>query len=169
MEMTLMRETNDETLMSYLIENEYVRFDGENNRIQFTGADTGIDLTEQQSRLLWLLLTGTTGKQEIIRYVWSDNHTAITDNNYHQLIYQCRALFRRHGVPDGVIKTLPRHGVKFSYYPLSQQAFIDSGPVPTVKKTAYLRGLCLFMMKFKRHISTGVFLISGIIFWLTGE
>lgn len=98
-----------------VLENETLFFDADNNIIMFKENEVVITLTELQSRLIFLLLTGVTKKRDIIQMVWQDNHISITDNNYHQLIYQCRALFTRHGIPSHVLKTIPRHGVKFNY------------------------------------------------------
>lgn len=98
-----------------IIENETVFFDADNNTITFKKSEIIVTLTELQGRLIFILLTGVTKKRDIIKMVWIENHISITDNNYHQLIYQCRALFSRHGIPSHVLKTIPRHGVKFNY------------------------------------------------------
>ncbi|HGM5491623.1 TPA: transcriptional regulator [Serratia fonticola] len=98
-----------------VIENESIYFDVDKNTITFKKDKIAITLTELQGRLIFILLTGVTSKRDIIKMVWQDNHISITDNNYHQLIYQCRAMFTRHGIPSHVLKTIPRHGAKFNY------------------------------------------------------
>lgn len=103
-----------------VLENESVYFDVDNNTITFKRDKIAVALTELQARLIFILLTGVTNKRDIIRMVWPDSHVSITDNNYHQLIYQCRALFNRHGIPSHVLKTIPRHGAKFNYAALGE-------------------------------------------------
>jgi len=107
------------TAKDSILENDSVFFDGNQNTIRFKKHEVVIALTELQSRLVFILLSGVTRKRDVIKMVWQDNHVTITDNNYHQLLYQCRSLFHRHGVPSLVIKTIPRHGVKFNYSILS--------------------------------------------------
>ncbi|MGL5385624.1 MAG: winged helix-turn-helix domain-containing protein [Serratia sp. (in: enterobacteria)] len=115
-----------------VLENESVYFDIDKNTITFKRDKVVITLTELQGRLIFILLTGVTSKRDIIRMVWQDNHVSITDNNYHQLIYQCRALFNRHGIPSHVLKTIPRHGAKFNYSALGD----DENPVETTTDEA---------------------------------
>lgn len=108
--------------------NESVYFDINKNTIIFKNENITIALTELQARFIFFLLKGVTKKTDIIRMVWRDNHISITDNNYHQLIHQCRALFIRHGIPSHVLKTIPRHGAKFNYSALGH----DRGSVETL-------------------------------------
>lgn len=107
------------------LENENIYFDMDKNTITFKKDEIIIALTELQGRLIFILLNGVTKKRDIIKMVWQDNHISITDNNYHQLIYQCRASFSRHGIPSHVLKTIPRHGAKFNYAALGD----DENPV----------------------------------------
>lgn len=113
------------------LENESIHFDIDKNTITFKKDKIAVALTELQARMIFILLTGVTNKRDIIKMVWQDNHIAITDNNYHQLIYQCRALFNRHGIPSHVIKTIPRHGAKFNYAALTDGE--SSAKIPTTK------------------------------------
>ncbi|OPJ99596.1 hypothetical protein B1R44_07085 [Serratia marcescens] len=85
-----------------------------------------IPLTVLQSRLIFLLLSNVTKKSELIEKVWPDKHVTITDNNYHQLIYQCRALFTAHGIPAEVIRTIHRHGVMFDLTILEEHSVANS-------------------------------------------
>lgn len=110
------------------IENDSLFFDADNNTITFKKNEIVITLTELQSRLIFLLLSGVTKKREIIKLVWQDNHISITDNNYHQLVYQCRSLFNRHGIPSFVLKTIPRHGIRFNYSALENNEKIINPP-----------------------------------------
>lgn len=128
-----------------IFENENIFFDPDKNTITFKKGEIVITFTELQGRLIFLLLTGVTKKRDIIKMVWQDNHMSITDNNYHQLIYQCRALFNRHGIPSHVLKTIPRHGAKFNYSALKN----DEPPVetPAVKTKKESRILAVIKRK----------------------
>lgn len=117
-----------------VLDNESVYFDIDKNTITFKKDKVVITLTELQGRLVFILLTGVTNKRDIIRMVWQDNHISITDNNYHQLIYQCRAVFNRHGIPSHVLKTIPRHGAKFNYSALDNNQKLIEIPVSKPKK-----------------------------------
>lgn len=108
------------TETSALFENDYIILDLDKNIITFKKKDITIPLSALQGRLFLALVQGITKKREIIKRVWEDNHISICDNNYHQLIYQCRLLFSRHGIPGHVLKTLHRHGVKFNFSALDE-------------------------------------------------
>ncbi|MGF6190041.1 winged helix-turn-helix domain-containing protein [Serratia sp. 2723] len=129
-----------------VLENESVYFDIDKNTITFKKDEIVITLTEFQGRLVFLLLTGVTKKRDIIKMVWPDNHTSITDNNYHQLIYQCRALFNRHGIPAHVLKTIPRHGAKFNFAALDK----DDNPVEALTEKPKKASKILSIIKRKQ-------------------
>ncbi|MFJ5160492.1 transcriptional regulator [Pantoea sp. NPDC088449] len=73
-----------------------------------------IPLNEAQKRFLSCLLLRITSKHQIIATVWNESYPSISDNNYHQLLFQSRALFKRFGLPDGLLITLPYHGVRLN-------------------------------------------------------
>ena len=68
-------------------------------------------LSETQKRFFSCLMQGVNSKRDIIRYVWSSNHEKVCDNNYHQLIFQTRALLVRFGIPAELICTIHYYGV----------------------------------------------------------
>ncbi|CAI0803082.1 winged helix-turn-helix domain-containing protein [Serratia quinivorans] len=103
-----------------LVENDFLVLNSKSSTLIIKPKNITIHLTELQRRLFCILLSGVTKKQEVIESVWENNHVTITDNNYHQLIYQCRTLLSRHGIPPEVIKTIPRYGVRFNYSPLEE-------------------------------------------------
>lgn len=129
-----------------VIENENILFDANTNTITFKKDEVVITLTELQSRLIFLLLTGVTKKKDIIKMVWKDNHISIADNNYHQLIYQCRALFNRHGIPSNVLKTIPRHGAKFNYSALNN----NEGLAETLSAKSIKQSTIMTIIKSKQ-------------------
>lgn len=103
-----------------LVENDFFVLNSKSSTLIIKAKNKSIHLTELQRRLFCILLSGVTKKQEMIESVWENNHVTITDNNYHQLIYQCRTLLSRHGIPPEVIKTIPRYGVRFNFSPLEE-------------------------------------------------
>ncbi|WP_426506342.1 winged helix-turn-helix domain-containing protein [Serratia proteamaculans] len=103
-----------------LVENDFFALNSKSSILIIKSENKAIHLTELQRRLFRILLSGVTKKQEVIESVWENNHVTITDNNYHQLIYQCRTLLSRHGIPPEVIKTIPRYGVRFNFTPLEE-------------------------------------------------
>lgn len=103
-----------------LVENDFFVLNSKSSTLIIKAKNKSIHLTELQRRLFCILLSGVTKKQEVIESVWENNHVTITDNNYHQLIYQCRTLLSRHGIPPEVIKTIPRYGVRFNFSPLEE-------------------------------------------------
>lgn len=107
-------------------ENDVLSFSLSKRVIFFKKNEILIPLTVLQSRLIFSLLSGTTDKNSLIKDIWQERHVAITDNNYHQLIHQCRSAFRKHGIPPEVIKTLHCHGVMFDILVI---------PSPFIKKT----------------------------------
>lgn len=103
-----------------LVENDFFALNSKSSILIIKSENKAIHLTELQRRLFRIFLSGITKKQEVIESVWENNHVTITDNNYHQLIYQCRTLLSRHGIPPEVIKTIPRYGVRFNFTPLEE-------------------------------------------------
>lgn len=73
-----------------------------------------INLNEAQKRLLICLIRQINAKREIINIVWYENHQRISDNNYHQLAFQLRALFQRNGLPANLLVTIPYYGLKLN-------------------------------------------------------
>lgn len=73
-----------------------------------------IPLNEAQKRFFSCLLLRITSKRQIIATVWNESYPGVSDNNYHQLLFQSRALLRRYGLPEGLIVTLPYHGVRLN-------------------------------------------------------
>ncbi|AVX39900.1 MULTISPECIES: transcriptional regulator [Yersinia] len=84
------------------------------NKLTVHSSQQTISLSEGQKRLLVALLKGINCKRKIINLVWYENHQRISDNNYHQLIFQLRSLLKRHNFPGDLIVTIPHYGIKLS-------------------------------------------------------
>ncbi|MDI6539562.1 CadC family transcriptional regulator [Pantoea ananatis] len=98
-----------------LLENELVILNNNEKTLFFKKENVLIEMTELQRRFMLCLLSGIYKKNDIIRAVWFCNHETVSDNNYYQMIFQCRSLLSRHGIPGEVIKTIPRFGVILSF------------------------------------------------------
>lgn len=131
----LMREEciqllSDETL-TY---NELFTLQCSVNKLVIHASQQTVTLSEGQKRLLVALLKGINCKREIISLVWYENHQRISDNNYHQLIFQLRALLQRHNVPGDLIVTVPHYGLKLNESLLSVNNMQPSSIVTKPKK-----------------------------------
>lgn len=84
------------------------------NKLVIHPSQQTIALSEGQKRLLVALLKEINCKRKIINLVWYENHQRISDNNYHQLIFQLRALLKRYNITGNLIVTVPHYGVKLN-------------------------------------------------------
>ncbi|CNK23763.1 hypothetical protein yaldo0001_40400 [Yersinia aldovae ATCC 35236] len=84
------------------------------NKLVIHANQQTIALSEGQKRLLVALLKGINCKRQIINLVWYENHQRISDNNYHQLIFQFRALLQRYNISGELIVTVPHYGLKLN-------------------------------------------------------
>ena len=110
---------NREECMSILDE-EVMHYDNimtlhcHSNMLEFHGADIKIKLNESQKRFFICLIKKIRSKREIINIVWYENHQNLSDNNYHQLVFQTRALLKRNGLPPSLLVTIHYIGVILS-------------------------------------------------------
>jgi|GEM_PF-2870100 len=84
------------------------------NTLEIASRDLSIVLNESQKRLLVCLNEKICTKRNIINVVWYENHQRISDNNYHQLTFQLRALFQRNNLPANLLITVPYYGLKLN-------------------------------------------------------
>ncbi|WP_454877601.1 winged helix-turn-helix domain-containing protein [Serratia inhibens] len=111
-----------------IMENEVVVLNNNDKTLLFKEENVIIEMTELQRRFMFCLLSGIYKKNDIIRAVWFYNHETISDNNYHQMIFQCRALLSRNGIPAQVIKTIPRFGVMLNFQACTQKTTASIEP-----------------------------------------
>lgn len=109
-----------------IVECDFVILDNFDSNLFFKKENVSIKLTELQRRFILCLLKGIYKKNDIIRAVWFCNHKTISDNNYYQMIFQCRSLLSRHGIPGEVIKTIPRFGVMLSFQACERASLANS-------------------------------------------
>jgi len=88
--------------------------DGVMNTLTYHPANQVIPLNEAQKRLFYCMFFNINRKKSIIATVWHENHLRIGDNNYHQLIFQSRALLKRYGLSEKLLITVPCYGIRFN-------------------------------------------------------
>lgn len=84
------------------------------NTLEIPSRDINIVLNESQKRLFICLMKKVCTKRDIINVVWYENHQRISDNNYHQLTFQLRALLQRNNLPANLLITVPYYGLKLN-------------------------------------------------------
>ncbi|RWR03310.1 hypothetical protein ED28_03160 [[Pantoea] beijingensis] len=91
-------------------------------------ADDGtiVELSENSYRLLFLLLKGKTDKQTLINEVWSEQRGSVSESSYYGQLYLLRKAFSLAGLPNSLIKTIPRKGVKYVGN-VSEERMTDDG------------------------------------------
>lgn len=72
-----------------------------------------IELSENSYRFLLLLLEGETDKQNLINQVWAEQRGSVSESSYYGQLYLLRRAFNLVGLPNSLIKTIPRKGVKY--------------------------------------------------------
>ncbi|HCK00072.1 MAG TPA: hypothetical protein DHV72_08600 [Serratia grimesii] len=104
------------------------------NRLTLHANSVTLTLSESQKRLLVCLVKGINCKRQIINIVWYENHRRIGDNNYHQLVFQLRALLKQHQLPAQLVLTVPYYGLKLNE-PLLNSLQPSIAPTPTATPT----------------------------------
>jgi DNA-binding winged helix-turn-helix (wHTH) protein len=97
-----------------VIFHDILTLDSVRNQLTWHPGNIVIPLNDAQKRFFNCLLMKVTSKQQIISIVWNERAYGISDNNYHQLLFQSRALLKRHKLPDGLLVTIPYHGVRLN-------------------------------------------------------
>lgn len=93
---------------------EFMLVDSNANTLEIPTMGISLALNESQKRLLVCLIKKVNAKRDIINIVWYENHQRISDNNYHQLTFQLRALLQRSGLPANLLVTIPYYGLKLN-------------------------------------------------------
>lgn len=73
-----------------------------------------INLTENESCLLKLLLIKTSNKREIMYEIWEKRGTIVTESSYYKLVRQLRQSFKKVELDENLIMTLPRIGILYT-------------------------------------------------------
>lgn len=83
------------------------------SRCIITNTGNTIELSENSYRFLMLLLEGEFDKQKIISEVWREQRGLVSDSSYYGQIYILRKALEAAGLSGGLIKTIPRRGVRY--------------------------------------------------------
>lgn len=104
------------------------------NTLEIASRQLSIDLNESQKRLLVCLIKKVYTKRDIINIVWYENHQRISDNNYHQLTFQLRALLHRNNLPANLLVTVPYYCLKLNENQWKTLAKAQTEDISPVKK-----------------------------------
>lgn len=85
-------------------------------RCLVTQKGSTIELSENNYRLLFLLLKGETDKNNLINQVWIEQRGSVSESSYYGQLYLLRKSFRLADLSESLIKTIPRKGVKYVGY-----------------------------------------------------
>ncbi|AJI94952.1 hypothetical protein BD65_2656 [Yersinia ruckeri] len=114
-----------------------------------------IRLSENESRLLQMLLEKTCEKKEIIHTIWESRGIIVTDSSYYKLIKQLRYSFSNIGVEEDPIMTLPRIGVRY----VGTQEIIE----PEAARSHNHRNISVKTRSLKT-VATSLLLIAATVF-----
>ena len=112
------------------------------NTLEIASRQLSIDLNEAQKRLLVCLIKKVYTKRDIINIVWYENHQRISDNNYHQLTFQLRALLHRNNLPANLLITVPYYGLKLNENQWKTLAKAPAEDLTSVKPSAIGTASC---------------------------
>lgn len=73
-----------------------------------------INLSENESCLLKLLLIKTSNKREVMYEIWEKRGTIVTESSYYKLVRQLRQSFKKVELDENLIMTLPRVGILYT-------------------------------------------------------
>nr|WP_282553479.1 hypothetical protein [Providencia sneebia] len=102
-------QTEQETL---IILSEYVIYNPLKRTLS-RGKKT-VNLSENESCLLKLLLKQTSSKREVMYDIWEKRGTIVTESSYYKLVRKLRQSFKKIDLDENLIMTLPRVGVLYT-------------------------------------------------------
>ncbi len=73
-----------------------------------------VNLSENESFLLKLLLVKTNSKREVMYEIWEKRGTIVTESSYYKLVRQLRQSFKKIDLDENLIMTLPRIGILYT-------------------------------------------------------
>lgn len=82
------------------------------NRMMVPARALTLQLSESQKRLLLCLTHGIGRKEDIAGVVWDDAGRCDRDRSYYHLVFSLRARFKQYGLPDGLIVTAYKTGIR---------------------------------------------------------
>ncbi|MBP6123957.1 MULTISPECIES: winged helix-turn-helix domain-containing protein [Providencia] len=73
-----------------------------------------VNLSENESCLLKLLLIKTNSKRDVMYEIWEKRGTIVTESSYYKLVRQLRQSFKKIELDESLIMTLPRIGILYT-------------------------------------------------------
>ncbi|CAI1905818.1 Uncharacterised protein [Serratia quinivorans] len=83
------------------------------NQRKLLGEEKETQLSENEARLLCMLLTKTCDKKEVMQQIWESRGVIVTESSYYKLVKQLRSAFSSVGLDSSLIMTLPRIGIRY--------------------------------------------------------
>ncbi|ELZ5940484.1 MULTISPECIES: winged helix-turn-helix domain-containing protein [Providencia] len=105
-----------------------------------------INLSENESCLLKLLLNKTSSKREIMYEIWEKRGTIVTESSYYKLVRQLRLSFKKIELDENLIMTLPRVGILYT----GTKSEANQSMLNYQKKGIYSYVQCFFNKLFNR-------------------
>ncbi|SPY76065.1 Uncharacterised protein [Providencia rustigianii] len=105
-----------------------------------------INLSENESCLLKLLLLKTNSKREVMHEIWEKRGTIVTESSYYKLVRQLRQSFKKVELDENLIMTLPRIGILYT----GEKAEMPILTRHYERKNMYSYVRCFFQKVFKR-------------------
>lgn len=107
-----------------------------------------INLSENESCLLRLLLNKTSSKREVMHEIWEKRGTIVTESSYYKLVRQLRLSFKKMELDENLIMTLPRIGILYT----GTKFEVKSIPVNNERKNIYTYIKCFFHKFLNRTV-----------------
>ncbi|HHE6471052.1 TPA: transcriptional regulator [Providencia rettgeri] len=98
-----------------------------------------INLSENESCLLKLLLIKTNSKREVMHEIWEKRGTIVTESSYYKLVRQLRQSFKKIDLDENLIMTLPRVGILYTG---------EKSEIPELSKYATRKNLYTYIRYF---------------------
>ena len=108
-----------------------------------------INLSENESCLLKLVLIKTSSKREIMHEIWEKRGTIVTESSYYKLVRQLRQSFKKAELDENLIMTLPRIGILYT----GEKSEMPMLSRHDVKKNIYFYVRCFFQKVFSRSLA----------------
>ncbi|HBO23387.1 MULTISPECIES: winged helix-turn-helix domain-containing protein [unclassified Providencia] len=107
-----------------------------------------INLSENESCLLKLVLIKTISKREIMHEIWEKRGTIVTESSYYKLVRQLRQSFKKVELDENLIMTLPRIGILYT----GEKSEMPILSKRDEKKNVYSYVRCFFQKVFSRSL-----------------
>ncbi len=105
-----------------------------------------VNLSENESCLLKLLLLKTNSKREVMHEIWEKRGTMVTESSYYKLVRQLRQSFKKVELDENLIMTLPRIGILYT----GEKSEMPILSRVNERKNMYAYVRCFFQKVFNR-------------------